>query len=472
MRLVALNRKAIACGLAAGTSLADALAIVPGLAVHDCDPVADADLLGRIADGCMRFTPMIALDGADGIMLDITGGAHIFGGERELACEVQDWLDSGQVEARLARGSSAEAAHALARFHQGDVVEERAAIRALPVAALELDSESDLGLRRAGFRTIGDVLDRPRNVIAARFGAAIIYHLERLVGALSKPVNPRRHRPSRTFRRLFAEPIANKDYAMGVLRELLDKAHASLFEEDLGARAFEARFCRVDGLTQRLYVETSLPTRDSAAIARLFDERLDGLADPLDPGFGFDSIELAISRTELLKPEQDDLEKETGQGNSLAETLDILGIRLGRNRLLRFRPHDTHIPEDAQTALFAVDTTRSFSWARAKAGEPPSRPLQLFDPPRPIAVIAEVPDGPPRRFRWQGKLRDAARYEGPERIAAEWWKSAGDPLGRDQLTRDYYRIEDTDGRRYWVFRHGLHGRETDNPNWYMHGLFA
>ncbi len=472
MRLAALNREAIRCGLSVGTSLADARAIIPDLVVHNHDTIADAELLDRIADGCMRFTPMVAVEPPDGIMLDITGSTHLAGTEKQLAESVAEWLRSKRIEACLARGSSSEAAHALARFHRGEIEDEMEAIRALPVAALKLDPESDLGLRRAGLKTIGDVADRPRKVIAARFGSASVYRLERLIGRAAKPINPRTPCVLRSFRRRFAEPIASKAYALKTLRELLDEANAELTEEDLGGRAFEARFCRVDGLIQRLYVETGLPTRDAAKVARLFDERLDSLADPLDPGFGFDSIELAIPLTEILKAKQHDIEKEAVSTNPLTETLDVLAVRLGRNRLLRFRPEDTYVPENAQAAVSALETAQSFAWPRPQAGEPPSRPLQLFNPPQRITVIAEIPDGPPRRFRWRHKLRDVVHHEGPERIASEWWKSAGDPLGRDQLNRDYYRIEDKDGRRYWVFRHGLYGRETDDPNWYLHGLFA
>nr|WP_281501057.1 DNA polymerase Y family protein [Erythrobacter sp. F6033] len=472
MRLVALNRAALECGLTLGSNLADARAVEPELIVYDHNPQADAELLDQIADECVRYTPMVAVEPPDGLALDITGSAHLSGGEMELQQDVRGWFASQQIATRLACASSAEAASALARFHRGEVADEMQAIRSLPVAALQLDPEADLGLRRAGLKMIGDVMDRPRKVIAARFGAASVYRLERLIGKSAKPLDTRRPQRSFTFHRRFAEPITSKTYSVSVLRELLDEANAELAGENLGGRAFEARFNRVDGAVQSLYIETGRSTRDSTAIARLFDERLDGLADPLDPGFGFDSVELAIVQTELLKSQQEDIEKEVRRDNTLAETLDILRVRLGRNRVLRFRPNDTHIPENTQIALPAIDAGHPFAWQSAELGEPPSRPLHLFDPPQRIAVIAEIPDGPPKRFRWRKKVRDVARHEGPERIASEWWKASEDPLGRTQLTRDYYRIEDTEGRRYWVFRHGLYGREADDPNWYLHGLFA
>ena len=473
---MAVNQAAMALGLRPGTSLADARAVEPDLIAQDHDPVADSEFLDRIADACLRYTPMVAVEPPDGLMLDITGCTHITDSEPQFARAVQEWLRHKGLESCHACASTAEAAHALARFSRKAIPDETAAIRALPVAALQLDPEAELGLRRAGLETIGDVMDRPRHVITARFGAASVYQLERLIGEASKPIAVRSLPERHLYRRRFVEPIASQAYALKVLRELLDEANLELSEKDLGGRAFEARFCRVDGLVQRLQIETGRPTRDSTAVARLFDERLDGLSDPLDPGFGYDSVELAVLRTEPLKPAQDNLERDKQTGKALAETLDVLATRLGRNRLLRFQPNDTHIPEYRQFALSALDGAQTLVWSRPHTGEPPSRPLNLFDPPHRIIVIAQIPDGPPKRFRWRKKLRDIVRHEGPERIAAEWWKNADkraqDPLGRDQLTRDYYRIEDSDGRRYWVFRHGLYGRESDDPSWYLHGLFA
>jgi len=473
MRLTATNAESVELGLSVGTSLADARAVVPDLIIHDHDPVADADLLDRIADSCVRYTPMVAVDPPDGILLDITGSAHLSGGEVHLAEAIATWLRRKRIDARLARASSAEAAHALARFaHSKNDEDEAHAIRRLPAAALELDPESELGLHRAGLKTIGDVADRPRSVIAARFGAAAVFMLERLIGKADSPLNPRISNPPLVFERRFVEPIASKVYALKVLQGLLEEAQVKLAEDDLGGRAFETTFHRVDGRVQRVYVETGLPTRDPTAVTRLFDERLDGLADPLDPGFGFDMVRLSVPATEPLRPRQDDIESEVEAEDNTAELLDRLAIRLGRNRVLHFHPNNTHIPENSQIAVPAIDTSMAERWEPPLSGEPPSRPLQLFDPPQRITVIAEIPDGPPKRFQWRQKPRTIIHHEGPERIAEEWWRSTNDPIGRDQLTRDYYRIEDDEGRRYWVFRRGLYGREAADPNWYLHGLFA
>jgi protein ImuB len=202
-------------------------------------------------------------------------------------------------------------------------------------------------------------------------------------------------------------------------------------------------------------------------VHRLFAERIEALADPIDPGFGFDLVRLAVPVLEPLAPTQLALEGGEVRDGELIALIDRLSTRLGRTRVRRLVPRDTHIPEQAALALPAIEAPAPAPWPAPAPGEPPLRPIHLFDPPQPIEVIAEVPDGPPKHFRWRRTSHSVTRYEGPERIAAEWW-TRDDNAG---LTRDYYRIEDARGRRFWVFRHGLY-RETERPRWYVHGVFA
>jgi protein ImuB len=204
---------------------------------------------------------------------------------------------------------------------------------------------------------------------------------------------------------------------------------------------------------------------------RLFRERIDSLADPLDPGFGYDLVRLDVALAERLDASQLKLEGGEAQKGSLQEEgvvqlLDQLGTRLGRTRVRRFGARDSHIPEQAELMLPASDPVPTAPWVPPEKGEPPLRPIYLFDPPQPIeSMAAEVPDGPPHRFRWRRTVHDVARAEGPERIAGEWWRREDIP------TRDYFRVEDRKGRRFWIFRHGLYS-ERESPRWYLHGLFA
>jgi protein ImuB len=356
------------------------------------------------------------------------------------------------------------------------VGDETRALRGLPVAALELDEEAAVALRRAGLKTVGDVAARPAASVAARFGAAAVTALRRLLGEEQAPIDPLAHPEPLAFERRFAEPVALQASIAAAFLDLLREAATALAERGLGGRRFVLTLFRSDGQRHRLGIETGLPTRDPAPVLRLFDERIGALADPLDPGFGYDRITLFLPVTEPLAASQPSLDGSEDQAGVLAELIDRLSTRLGPASLCRLHPADSHIPEQAQLALPAIHAPPPAPfpapWPAPPPGEPPLRPLFLFDPPQPVEVLAEVPDGPPHRFRWKRRLHEVRLYEGPERIAAEWWRrKGGENPGQGGLTRDYYRVEDARGRRYWIFRHGLYAEKPD-PRWYVHGLFA
>jgi len=466
-----VDAQALALGLEPGLALADARARVPDLAVADHDPLADMAWLEAIADGCGRYTPMVAVDPPDGLLLDIAGCAHLFGGEAALAADAEARLANAGLAVRHAFADTGDGARALARFQALPAADEAAAIRRLPVAALRLDPEAELGLRRAGLKTVGDLACRPLAGIAARFGEEAVTALRRLLGDADCPIAPRRREPAIRVERRFAEPIARTEYALTVLKELAGEAGQRLEERKAGGRRFEAMFFRSDGLARPLRIETSRPTRDVGLMMRLFRERIEGLSDPIDPGFGFDMVRLAVPVAEPLAAAQLRLEGGSVHAAEVAALIDRLSTRLGRGRVRRFRPCDTHIPEQAQLVLPAVEAGAPVPWPRPEPDEPPLRPIHLFDPPQPIEVMAEVPDGPPHRFRWRRDLHEVRRFEGPERIAAEWWRRKDGAVTDTGLTRDYYRVEDARGRRFWIFRHGLYD-EKPSPAWYLHGLFA
>jgi protein ImuB len=446
-------------------TLADAWARVPELVVVDRDEHADQQWLERIADGCIRYSPLVTADPPDGVILDVTGCEHLFGGEAGLVADVEARFARLGMSLRHAFADTSFAAHALARSRALD-------IRQLPVAALELEVEATQGLLRAGLKTVGDMAARPMAGLAARFGGEAVTALRHLLGEISRPIKPRIPVAPILAERRFAEPVARTEYAMKVLGELTVEAVRQLGQVRAGGRRFEAAFFRSDGLVRLLAVETSHPTRDPRLVIRLFDERIEGLSDPIDPGFGFDLIRLSVPVVEPLAITQMKLEGGAARDTEVAALIDRLSTRLGRGRVRRFVPQDTHIPEQMQLALPAVEAgLPTAAWPVSLAGEPPLRPLHLFDPPQPIEVIAEVPDGPPHRFRWRRAFHEVRRFEGPERIASEWWKRRDGAVDQAGLTRDYYRVEDVRGHRFWIFRHGLYEEKPD-PQWYMHGLFA
>jgi protein ImuB len=467
LRIASVDPAAQAVGLAVGMPLADARARVPELIAVQHDPVADHAWLDRLALGCNRYTPLVALDAPDGLILDIAGAEHLAGGEASLIADAEMRLSRLGMSVRHAFGPTADAARALARYQTRPAPDEASAVRRLPVLALELGPEATTALVRAGLKTIGDLASRPMANIAARFGAGAAMALRRILSDAPSPLDPRIAPPPVAVERRFAEPIGSTAHAIKILAELADEAIADMLERSKGGRHFRATFFRSDGLARSIDIETGHATRDTRLVMRLFTERMDGLADPLDPGFGFDMIRLTVPRLDPLGATQLKLEGGEVREAAMDELVDRMTTRLGRRRVKKLIAEDTHIPEQAQLALPAIDAPPPLPWQMPEPGEPPTRPFHLFDPPQPIEVIAEVPDGPPQRFRWRRAFHAIRRYEGPERIAAEWWRRR-DNAG---LTRDYYRVEDVHGRRYWLFRHGLYDEKPD-PRWYIHGVFA
>lgn len=470
MRLAAVDRRALALGLAPGLTLADARARVPELAVADADPVADAALLERIADDSDRWAPLVALDPPDGILLDVTGCAHLFGGEAAMRDAIVARLKRLGLGARATVAGTPDAARALARFGQAGIVPpggEAEAVRGLPVAALGAPQEAAVALVRAGLKTIGHLANRPSLPVSARFGETLSRQVRRVVGREDVRIIPRREPPPCSVERRFGEPIARTEDIENTLVSLVVEAAAAMEARGEGGRVFEAAFFRTDGAVRRVTVRTVRPLRDPQAVLRLYRERLDALADPIDPGFGFDLIRLDVPVTEALGTAQTSLDGRAVAEHEVSELIERLVARFGPDRVLRFSARDTHQPERAARLVSAADAARhALPWPQPEPDEPPARPLRLFDPPQPIETIAEVPDGPPLRFRWRRVLHEIARAEGPERIAPEWWRrKEGVP------TRDYYRLEDRNGRRFWVFRSGLYGRDPAEPRWFLHGLF-
>lgn len=465
-RIVALSPRAAPLGLEPGLPLADARSRVPELLAIPYDRQADRGALDRLARLCHAYSPVAAADQPQGLMLDITGCAHLHGGDIPMRRALVSRLADMGFSARAAIGSTPDAARALARFGGGDDV------RTLPVAALEVEDEARIALHLAGFRTIGELAGLPRAPLAARFGQHLVTLLERLLAQEDPRLTPDRPPdPIKTDLR-FAEPISRTDHVLEAIEELMERAAEGMARRGEGGRAFAVRLHRSDGHVASLSIETGAPTRDPALLLRLLRERIDSLADPLDPGFGYDALDLVVTRAEPLIEYQTGLMENAPQRHDIGPLLDRLAVRYGAHCLLRFAAGNSHVPERAGRLNPANAPEPDVPWPSVETGDPPLRPLLLLDPPQRVEVLAAVPDGPPRRFRWRGRDYRIIAQEGPERIASEWWRRRTSHPGNPGRTRDYYRIEDEDGHRFWLFRHGLYERETVTPSWYVHGLFA
>ncbi len=465
MRLVACDASALGLGLMPGTGLADARARVPELAVFDHDAGADLALLGWIADGCERYTPAVMLDPPQGLLLDITGCEHVFGDETRLAKDLKARLRRHGLTCRIALGATPDSARGKAKYAAGTISN-------LPVEALDGSEKVHKALRRAGLRTIGDLAIRPRKPLAARFGKSVVVNLARLLEEEDPRITPRRSLPLVHVSQNFAEPISRTNDVLATIEALAGETARQLQERGQGGRRFEIGLFRSDGHVARLAVDTGGPTRDAALLMRLIRERIDALADPLDPGFGYDMIRLEVPLAEVLVNVQVGLETKVDADAETAALIDRLSVRLGAERVRYFHAGNSHIPERGAYEYSAQAGASLGEWPRAAPEDPALRPFRLFDAPQPVEVIASVPDGPPRQFRWRRHVHHVVGYEGPERISAEWWRrKAGQEPGQGGPTRDYYRVEDSEGRRFWLFRHGLY-EELPNPSWYLHGLFA
>ena len=466
LRITAVNAAGLEGGVRVGTMLTDARALCPELAAAPADPAGDLALLERLALWAQRWGPWSALDPPDGLVVDVTGVAHLFGGERALLADAGERLAARGLAARLAIAPTAGAAWALAHYagdqtvlHAGDSLDQ------LPVGALRLDPATLLVLRRLGLKRVGELSGVAREALARRFrsvrapAANPLVRLDQLIGRVPEPLLPVLAPPPPLVQRRLVEPIRHRALLDRVLGDLADDLVRVLEAQALGARRLELALWKVDGEVVQRRLELAAATRAAAHITRLFAAKL----DDIDAGFGIELARLSAPWCEPLALSQRDFEAAAeAHGTSLAACIDRLSVRLGAAAVRRPELVASHWPERAQRWLAPLEPERGAQESLAFH----ARPLKLLDRPELIAVIHASPDGLPRRFRWRGHLHEVTRAEGPERIAPEWWRERG-----AARLRDYYRVEDAAGRRYWIYRrgHAADGR-GGTPEWYLQGL--
>ena len=468
-RITAINQPARAAGVRVGAMLTDARALCPELAAAPADPAGDLALLESLALWAQRWGPWAALDPPDGLVVDVTGVAHLFGGEAALLADANERLAARKLTARLAIAPTAGAAWALAHYGPesailpvgGGMLDE------LSVAALRLDPATLLVLRRLGLKRVGELSGVARDALARRFrvvrapAANPLIRLDQLLGRVPEPLLPVRAAAVPLVQRRLIEPIRHRELLDQVMTDLAGDLVRVLEGQALGARRLELALWKVDGGVLQRRLELAAATREAAHITRLFAAKL----DDIDAGFGIELARLTASWCEPLALSQRDFEAAAeAHGTSLAAFVDRLSVRLGADAVRRPELVASHWPERAQRWLPPLEPERGAQESLAFH----ARPLKLLDRPELIAVIHASPDGLPRRFRWRGQLHEVTRAEGPERIAPEWWRERG-----TARLRDYYRVEDAAGRRYWIYRrgHAADGR-GGTPEWYLQGLCA
>jgi protein ImuB len=490
----AANAAAVRAGVQPGQGLADARAIAPALLSRPAEPARDRKALLRLARWCARYGPAFNLDGADGLWIDTTGVAHLYGGEDKLLADLCRCFTRFGLTARPGLADGFGAASALARFGDTHSLGARiapaggalAALADLPVEALRLEAATVRLLLRLGLKRIGQLTPLPRAALQRRFSSrqsaeAVLLRLDQALGRKPEPLRPLAAPPEHIARAAFPEPLIASEGLESALAALVTDLCTGLEQAGRGGRRLSLTLYRSDGTRVALRAGLSRPSRLPAHLYSLLRPKLDAI----DAGFGIDLMLLQAYDSQLLRPDQTPLSglndqqyQSRGQAEAEAGLVDRLSGRLGTGAVLRLEPRASHLPERAEVLTPALTGPA----AAAMPVPPPhvARPPMLLARPEPIEVLAEVPEGPPRQVRWRRSLVRVLRAAGPERIAPEWWREIGQPPTRP---RDYYVIEDETGARLWVFREGLHGEDQDGlapsheaaqrpPAWFVHGLFA
>lgn len=463
--VVAACPAALASGVVVGMAATHARALVEGLDVRPAEPDADARLLDRLALHALRnWTPGAAVSSPDGLWLDLTGCAHLFGGEERLCGRIAAFCARAGFTARIAVADTPGAAHALARFGRdtltivaaGDTLR---ALMPLPVAALRLAPDALGAARRFGLDRIGDLIPLPRGPLARRLGLPAVERLDQALGRVPEPIVPVIDPQAPTAERRLLEPIGNAEQIRQVISDLLDELVETLRTRGLGVRALRLVCHRVDGAEQEVSIGTSRPNRDATHLLRLLAMRI----ERIDPGLGLERFALTAVHDEPLGA--------TTLGAVLAgeaaapdvpRLVDGIAGRIGAEALFRIGAVESHVPERAVTRIDALG---------APAGWPAwTRPSRLLARPEPLfRVMALLPDQPPKRFEWRGTVHVVVAADGPERIHGEWWCREGEVWG----VRDYFRLEDQAGQRFWVFRRGDGvNAVTGDLSWWLHGMFG
>lgn len=463
--MLAADATAHRAGLRVGMPATKAQVLVPELAVADADPVGDIEALERLAFWALRYSPVAAADPPDGIVVEVDGAAHLVGGEEALLLDLVARLREAGFRATAAIADSWGAAHALARFKARPIVLVepgvlRAALEPLPLNALRVSADNISQLRALGFETIADVLEQPRAPLTLRFGPEIGRRLDQALGLKSEPIDPVRPADLTEVRQAFAEPIGAAETIARYIGKLVGKLCAVLEARGLGARRLDLLCHRVDNQVQAVRVGTATPVRDTKRLTRLLCDKI----ETIEPGFGIEIMTLAATHVQPLEGKQFASSLIDDSPPDVSDLIDILANRVGEQRLYRAVPVASDVPERSVARVPAAAPECDESWSTAWP-----RPARLLAVPEPIDTVALLPDHPPASFTWRGVRRRVRRADGPERVFGEWWKRDAELAA----VRDYFRVEDDAGERFWIYRAGDgETAGTGSQRWFLHGIFG
>lgn len=460
LAIVRANPVAERAGIRAGMALPDARTILPDIETFDDKPNFSQKLLDVLADWSIRFTPTVQIDGEDGLLFAITGCAHLRGGEYPYLKDIVVRLRTAGYQVRGAMADTIGCAWAVARFGKNQPLipagKTADGLARLPPAALRISDGSVERLRALGIRTVSELTVIPRAALGRRFGQEMLLRLSQALGEMPETLTPKRQAEAYEETLVSPDGIATAAGIAEALHQLLDQLCARLEHEGKGVRTLRLEGHRLDGVIEAIGIGTSRPCRRSAHLFKLFQNKL----DKIEPALGIELFILSAQNVETVSAEQEDvLEQGAPEADAFPQLLDRISNRMGFNTLSRFMPLERHWPERSYARTASHDQMPSASWNVTRL-----RPIKLITPPEPVEVAAPVPDYPPLFFLHRGKRHRIKRADGPERIEREWWLEGGEP-------RDYFRVEDDDGARYWLFRLG-HYKQDEPARWFLHGIFA
>lgn len=464
--VTAADSAAQALGLRVGMPVTKAQALVPGLNIEPADPVADTGGLERLALWVLRrFSPIVAVDPPDGIVIDSTGADHLHGGEAAMLDALVGRLTLSGVVARAAMADTWGAAHALARYLADPILisdsgKAEALLAPLPLEALRLPPSILAGLHDLGFGSIGDLIGQSRAPLTRRFGPELGRRLDQALGLAAEPITPIRPEDIIEVRRSFAEPISAAETIARYIGKLVGMLCGSLEERGHGARRLDLLCHRVDNRIETVRIGLARPVRDPKRLTRLLCDKI----ETIDPGLGIEIMSLAAPIAEPLEARQVATSLIDASEPDLSGLIDTLANRVGARAIYRFAPVASDVPERSVRRIPALAEESGAGWP-----DHWPRPSRLLVRPEPIETMALLPDHPPNWFSWRGVRRRVRRADGPERLFGEWWKRDAELAA----VRDYFRVEDDTGERFWVFRagDGEHAA-TGSHRWFMHGIFG
>jgi protein ImuB len=457
--IASVDATAAQLDLSCGMTVTHAQSLISDLTVIDATPEEDEAALTRLALWCIKYSPLVTPNPPDGVFIDVAGSAHLFQGEAALINDLCKRLKAEGITARAALADTAGCAWALARFGEAQIVSpgrSSDAIASLPVACLRLSAATVSSLSDVGIERVGQLASKPRGSLRTRFGGKVLLRLDQALGnaneALPSLLPPEVPRAELRF----AEPVGDPEDLKRIIQELADKLCLDLEARGIGARRLDLVFVRVDNIAQAARIGLWRPYREPKHLAKLLAERL----VVVDPGFGIETASLTASWVEALV-ERQTIGRHVGADGSqheVSQLIDTLGVRLGENNVFRLTPVESLLPERVTRRVPALHPTEGLAWPKNLP-----RPARLFLQPEKVEAVAELPDHPPRMFIWRKARHRVAKADGPERIHGEWWISEGET----KLVRDYYRVETTDGTRYWLFRDGP---TEQGGSWWLHGV--